>query len=545
MPKRLTILLTLLVLLGLISLLLFFSHPEPSREEWSPEPPPRHTAPVSELPLLDRALSAPSSDRPAPRELSLFVELIERAREMGGNAEASQIGRTSALSGAVSDAWGAPFEGAKLRFIAGMNTGYQTIAGIGGRYEFFSLFPGLHQLRIESRAGTIVREVRLRPDAQENVDFPFGAPATVTGKVVDRKGKAIENAKIEIDERFAWTDREGVFVLTGVTPGDAVIYASGDRYGYYRQNLNIPPNYSFEPGRLQIVLGPGGTLNGGVYPFGGQEPAQLYLVPGVSNADRSIPYEKFAGLEAVAGGSFSIPNVPAETSLLLLAYHPRSAAQPQGRPILLRGRTENIVKLDFRFASIRPVKGEVRSASSGEPIHRARVRVFAKNPYASVAQVLRVAGPGMGSFLAPALPFCRREVFTDPAGKFFLETGDGAVRSEAMTLLVEADGHLPFEKAITSEAGLDLPIVLYTADSLIEKAALVFSFQGGVPARISLTLNGVAKAAREIEGDRSLALEDLAPGVYRVELRGGEATLLYEARLPVTGRKEIEVFLRR
>lgn len=536
MSKRLTLILALL--LALTAVLALLLSPRSQEAPEGPVPALPQAPPPRETPLSD---PVPEPVRSAPVELSLLVELAERARSGGRSAEPQQVGRSSALSGSVTDGWGAPFEGARLRFIAGLNQGYETVAGVGGRYEFASLFPGLHQMRVESRAGTILREVRLRPDAPETVDFSFGATSTVLGKVVDRKGKPIDGAKVEIDERSAWTDREGLFVLSGVFPGEAVVYASKEGHAYYRQNLSVPPNHQFEPGRLQVVLGPGGTLSGGVYPFGGQEPATLFLVPGVSTADRSIPYEKFAGIEVVAGGSFSIPFVPAESSLMLLAYHPRSAAQPLSRPILLRGRSENIVKLDFRFAALRPIQGEVRSGVTGDPISRARVRLFAKNPLASIGQVLRVAGPGMGSYLAPLLPFCRREVFTDAAGKFYLESGDGAVRSETMTLIVEADGHLPYEKAITGDAGLSLPVTLYTPESVGGAAALALRLQAGSPLRVSLSLNGALKAPREIEGGEVFAIDDLPPGLYRVELLKGDAALLREPRLPVTGRKEIEI----
>jgi len=223
--------------------------------------------------------------RPPELVSSLKIELQVVDTDLVGKSDKNHYrnrGAGSSLRGWVTNEIPSPVDNVQLQFVAGLNKGKSAVSDKEGLYSFSGLFPGVHLLNIKSRLGSMLREVRLPVDQVIEKDFRFDVRSVVSGKVMDVKGEPLPSAKVEIDGKEGWTNQEGVFTLPDVLPGPAILYVKAKGFGYYRQTLDVPRNRVLKAENLKIVLLPGGTLRGGVYPVGGNGPAKLYLLPSIT-----------------------------------------------------------------------------------------------------------------------------------------------------------------------------------------------------------------------------------------------------------------------
>ncbi|HUR28297.1 MAG TPA: hypothetical protein VM509_08920, partial [Planctomycetota bacterium] len=132
--------------------------------------------------------------------IRLRLDLIEAAAQpraagmvpLGASA-------TARLSGSLTGGLGEALEGT-VKFIAGPNEGRELRTNSQGKFGASDLYPGLAVVDVDGPGGLDARRpVRLRAGAESLLHIGFGLPGAASGKVLDREGKPIVGATVELD----------------------------------------------------------------------------------------------------------------------------------------------------------------------------------------------------------------------------------------------------------------------------------------------------------------------------------------------------------
>lgn len=147
--------------------------------------------------------------------------------------------------------------GAQVLIDVGGRRDTTTTSGLG-EYEFNNVAPGKARIRVShDEYASVVREVTVEPGAY--AERPFEVPdidlndaVTIRGKVVDRDGRPVPAARVSgsalsevrpkgsLEDEVVLTDDNGLFVLSGVAPGESTLYAQSALAGKGKLRVNVP-----------------------------------------------------------------------------------------------------------------------------------------------------------------------------------------------------------------------------------------------------------------------------------------------------------------
>ncbi len=397
---------------------------------------------------------------------------------------------------------------ATVTFVAGANEGLVLHADQTGSFGVNSLFPGLALVRVVSGRHVAMREISLRQARDAQLNVSFARTTDLTGEVVDKDGKPIEGAEVQIDGQEARTDLEGVFRFSRMASGKVYVQVDKPGYASHRENLMVAGGHVIERGTIKFTLEVGATLRINVAErVGSRGDALLYFLPSTARGlDRRFPWHELNPTRVVPGGSVLLEDLPAERVNLWL-FHTGAVAAPSAVGVRLRPGTETVKTLHLEPAE--QIKGVVKQ--DGEPVRRARVTCEAPD---RLSASMSIFGEGPGFFdadLLPSFPVAIQEVFTDDEGKFALTAWSKVAPAHYVTATSQ-DGQFTDCKILTSdkrEVELNLEPV-DVGDSEVE-VALADRFQG-LPVKV--WINGAPQEPFVLPADKELIIRGLNDGAW-------------------------------
>jgi len=156
------------------------------------------------------------------------------------------------ISGTVTDSEENPVENAGLYLIAGEDTVTSALTNEEGFYAMIGIPAGNYMLSLNYNDGEYVEDVEVSVEAgavteqnfviEEEEEQEEEAVGAISGLVTDTAQVVIENALISLiaDEdtvSTTLTGNDGLYSLTGITPGDYVLACEAE--GYISQNANV------------------------------------------------------------------------------------------------------------------------------------------------------------------------------------------------------------------------------------------------------------------------------------------------------------------
>jgi protocatechuate 3,4-dioxygenase beta subunit len=173
------------------------------------------------------------------------------------------------------------------------------------RYELRALPAGReHQIVFDSERFTRFWKTDFEVKAGEvqKVDIECKAGVRLRGRVVDAQGRPLEGVHVEADvdradfqdwspSRSVATDKDGVFELSGVSPGRADLEVTHKGYVDASENLGALVDGEVREG-LEIKLDSGGTIRGVVRWEGGEPAVGAYVLVNPMASDAAFFLER-------------------------------------------------------------------------------------------------------------------------------------------------------------------------------------------------------------------------------------------------------------
>jgi hypothetical protein len=247
---------------------------------------------------------------------------FENADFQAGDQDVSIVmARWGALAGRVVDDLGNPLSGARINFGGAGKLKGRALGGTLAKAADFKLeglppFTGHLRVTVPGFRPKTLEDVSVSSgQTTELGDVALDKGRTVEGRVVDAKGTAVPEARIEAwptgtyERSRTAANLRGEFSLSGLSSGPLEVEAQAVGYGPARTRVEI--DSAEDPDPLRIVLEKGAQLAGSVKTRRGVPVAGL-IVQLRSKGDGS--FSKQASTDAT--GSFEIKDVPAANLLL-------------------------------------------------------------------------------------------------------------------------------------------------------------------------------------------------------------------------------------
>lgn len=287
------------------------------------------------------------------------------------------------IAGQVVDARGAPVPGARVAAqVADAAEPVTAVADGSGGFRLRALPPGRAVLEA-SAAGhapsppVMVTVSEIPGAARDDVVLGLGAPAALSGRVVEAGGPGVHGAVVravrpmsELALPVAITDEHGAFALADLPPGPLGLQVSAPGFAPGRlSGIEVPAE------DVDIALVPGGVVTGVV--TAGGEPLAHFAVSLIRRAeldgtgvDDGGPWMQTARVVS-ADGSYRVGDL-APGRYTVAASAPGLAPVERAGITVEPGRE---VRVDIALAPGAQVSGTVRDARSGAAVAGAAVRL--------------------------------------------------------------------------------------------------------------------------------------------------------------------------
>ncbi|HUT99992.1 MAG TPA: carboxypeptidase regulatory-like domain-containing protein [Myxococcota bacterium] len=455
------------------------------------------------------------------------------------------ISGTSRVSGRVM-AIDRPAVGARLTILyleaPGETQAYsldiKEVSGTDGTFRIADLGPGRIQVMAELAGFDLAesKEILLESGSEiDGINIQLGAPAIVTGKVVDQNNKPIAQAEVRLltspslDERSLQSDGQGQFRFERVKPGDFVLLAKVKGYAPEKKL-----NGTTSPGRttdVTIVLRPVAGLSGRVQDPAGKPVANSRVF---IRTDKKFRY----AVSTDGSGEFWLPGPFINDQINLFAVHRDWGPSAEANiPIA----TDRAV-LDLTDPG--SISGLVVRAGDGEPVQQYTLSAQASPDsenfglWMSNSSSSRVRDPS-GRFILKRLAAGKYTVKVYAKGyttgiKSGVTVKSGQ-RVEAGTIYLRAGGNLT-GKVVDDETGLAVAMAHVRVESFrglrnmaFSDAQGMFKLEGVSAERLSIWIRKQGYLSEMSTGIQVPSGGELDIGLIRLERSkdDGRGTLKY------------------
>lgn len=428
---------------------------------------------------------------------------------LGSGAEAS-------LVGTLRDGRDLPVS-ASVTFIAGPNQGRVLRTNSDGRFGASDLYPGLSVVEIDGGGEfTSRREVRLRNGAETSLPIGFGMPGAARGKVLDREGKPIAGAQVEIDGRITFSDLDGAFLHPAIPSGtDLECIVSRPGYAAVFQLLTIAARQTRED--LVFTLFPGATLDVEVpEAIGAPTEAQILLIPAgnlVSTnswGQRSFPWRTKSPCAIQPGSRLRIEDLPPNQRVRVFLFHRGAYAKPTSVEARLEEGMTAVATLHLEAAPV--VVGTARSRD-GLVVPGARIRLEAPDRAGAACTFFEQPALFLESDVLPSLPVGVQEMLSDHNGRF--EFTSYPKQAPRRYLVGESADGLLRGIAIVGPSDQTVDLVLSAAG--VGSATLRVEFPGRHQALpVECSVEGAPRDPFLLPAHEPYVIDRLAPGTWRL-----------------------------
>lgn len=451
-------------------------------------------------------------------------------------------GRTARLSGRLARSADGGIQG-EVRFVAGPNEGRVLSCDVTGAFGATDLYPGLAIVEV-SGPGILgaKREVRLRQGKETLLNLGFGLPGSVHGKVVDRSGEPVQNARVVFDGQTTYTDVEGSFYLAQVASGHCLVEVEHDDFASYLQLVAVTAGKVIPPGRLTMTLHPKTsmqlTLPSAV---GGPGPALVYLIPSSNARTRGVgpgisvrryPWHRLNPIELQPNSALLVENLPTEV-VKVMAFRPGATAREQ--VVNLREGRVTPVTIDLKPAP--KVSGIVRV--DGRPQPGVVVTLEAPDRVRANLGFLREPSTYLETEVMPYFPPARQEVVTNHEGRFSM-TAWAEVAGVRYLEARDASGAWAGRLVRPGEEQVDLDL----ADVELGDSALALEFPDRFQALpIEIVVNGNPQDPDDLPPHAELEIDSLVAGTWSLRVSWHGQEIYSDPELRLDGRTGVRVDL--
>ncbi len=348
--------------------------------------------------------------------LNVRLELIEAAGlpHAAGTA-ALGASATARLSGSITSGIGDGLAGS-VKFVAGPNLGRVLKSNASGKFGASDLYPGLSVVEIGAgNESAVRREVRLRCGSETSLNLGFGMPGSASGRVLDREGKPIEGASVELDGQRLYTDPEGAFLFTTVPCGlDLVCEVSKQGYAAHFELVTVAARQTND--RLVFTLLPEAELDIEIpEAIGGSMPATAVLMNASSSAQRGFPWRTKNPVSVPAGSRVRIDGLPAGVKVRVYVFHHGAYAKPAFAEVTLQEGVPQVAVVHLEAAPL--IVGTLRTRD-GLVAQGAKVRLEAPDRVGSTVAYFGETALFLESEVLPNFPMGVQETVSDHNGRF-------------------------------------------------------------------------------------------------------------------------------
>ncbi len=348
--------------------------------------------------------------------VNVRLELIEAAGlpHAAGTA-ALGASATARLTGSITSGVGDGLAGT-VKFVAGPNLGRVLESNSSGKFGASDLYPGLSVVEIGAgNESAVRREVRLRCGSETPLNLGFGMPGSASGRVLDREGKPLEGASIELDGQRLYTDPEGAFLFPTVPCGlDLVCMVSKQGYAAHFELVTVAARQAND--RLVFTLLPEAELDIEIpEAIGGSMPATAVLMNASSSAQRGFPWRTKSPVSVPAGSRVHLDGLPAGVRVRVYVFHHGAYAKPTFAEVTLQEGVPQLAVVHLEAAPL--IVGTVRTRD-GLVAQGAKVRLEAPDRVGSTVAYFGETALFLESEVLPNFPMGVQETLSDHNGRF-------------------------------------------------------------------------------------------------------------------------------
>ncbi|MEO6708455.1 MAG: carboxypeptidase regulatory-like domain-containing protein, partial [Planctomycetota bacterium] len=419
-------------------------------------------------------------------------------------------GSTARFAGSLSGGLGEPISGT-VQFIAGPNQGRTLHTNSQGKFGASDLLPGLSVVEIDG-AGSLDsrREVRLRAGAETPLNIGFGMPGSASGKVLDREGKPLAGATVELDGQIAFSDLEGNFHLDSIPSGlDLECFASKEGYASYSERVTIAARTPND--HLVFTLLPGASLDVEVpEAIGAPEDAMVILMNANPAAARSFPWRKKNPIAVRPGSRVHIDDLPPGVKVRVVVFHQGALAKPPFDEVTLQEGTPQLAVVHLEPAPL--IVGTVHTRD-GLVAQSAKLRLEAPDRVGSTVAYFGETAMFLEAEVLPSLPMGLQETVSDHNGHFEFTSYPKQAPRRYLTA-TSADG-LQTGTVIVAPEAETVDVTIYPVGA--GSARLSVSFPGRHQALpIECMVRGTPLDPYLLALQDPYVIDGLAPGMWRL-----------------------------
>lgn len=427
--------------------------------------------------------------------------------------------------------------GGTVTFLHGPNQDRVLTTDSSGTFAAADLYPGVAIVRIETARGwKSEREILLRSLAttQLNVGFASGGLARVNGTVLDPEGEPLADALVRMDGEVGRTDSEGIFRFPRVSPGKVMAVVEAPGYARYQEFVPIARATVVPADQVVFRLQPEAVLEVSVIEsLGHRGPAQLYLMPSGGRRVRGqgdYPWHLVNPVVIHPGVTKRVEGL-APGTLTAMLFKAGAKAKPRRTNVrLYPGR---VTAKELHLEPTEGLRGTV--TFEGKPQAGVRMRLEAPNAASATMRMLGLRPTFGEELVLPQLPAGSQKLTTTREGRFHFTTWDEL--EERYYLSAEsADGQLRASRVIgPGDTALEIELKPVPKDP----GGLTLGPEGLQPTLpVRLRVDGVAREERTWTSGEDFEIDELPPGLWRLDVTWRGQTISRGHRLRVDPGEE-------
>jgi hypothetical protein len=451
-------------------------------------------------------------------------------------------GRAARLSGRIVGA-GEVGVAAEIRFTAGPNAGRVLTCDASGAFGAIDLYPGLDIVDVRGPGiSGARREVRLRQNAEAQLNLGFGLLASVQGKVVNQAGEALRGARVSFDGRETYSGEDGGFYVSALAGGPCVVEVELEGYSTLLSIESVSAGRDLGP-PVVLTLREAATLSISTpAPAGGPGPTLVYVLqssPARLRVDGNFPqrptrypWYKHNPIEVQPSESVVLDDLPPE-AVKVYAFRPGASAREQ--VVNLRSDRPSQVSINLQAAPL--VTGVV--TLDGQPLPGALVTLEAPDQVRANLGFLTQPSSYLEYEVMPYLPPARQSVRTNQEGRFVLTDFSGV----ADVRYLEARGpNSSWAGQLVKPGDERVDLVLKSVE--LGDSEVVIDFPGrqqGLP--LEIVVNGAPKDPRVLPPFENLSVGSLLAGRWRLRITWNGELVLEVPDFKLKGEQDFDADL--